>query len=82
MFGRGKWVNKICIEGEKEAQIVSRIENLPEVNPNFDSYPVDYKKAGHRSFMQAVRVSMEYAKHNIYNMFYKDKRINQGEVGK
>ena len=79
MFGRKKWVNKILIEGEKEAQLVSRIENLKEVNPNFDSYPVDFKKAGRRTLWQAIKVSIEYSKHNMYNMFYKDDRINQGE---
>lgn len=80
MFGKRKWVNKICIEDEKEAQIVSRIEKLPEVNPDFDRYPVDYKKPGHRSLRQAVKISVEYAKHNIYNMFYKDERRNQGQA--
>ena len=80
MFGRGKWVNKVLIEGEKDAQLVSRIEGIPEVNPDFDQYPVDYKKPGRRSFWKALKVSLRYAKSNIYCMFYKDKRKNQGQA--
>lgn len=72
MFGIGKkWKNEILIEGEKGARLVSRIENLPDVNPEFDCYPVDMKLPGRRSFMEAVKKSIEYSKHGIYNMFYK-----------
>lgn len=71
MFGRGKWKNEILIEGEKEARLVARIENLPDVNPDYDIYPVDMKLPGRRTMMEAIRKSIEYSKHGIYNMFYK-----------
>lgn len=68
---RKKWRNEILVEGEKSAQLVARIENLPDVNPDYNIYPVDIKLPGKRSFWQAVKKSIEYSKHNIYNMFYK-----------
>ena len=71
MFGRGKWKNEILIEGEKEARLVARIENLPDVNPDYDIYPVDMKLPGRRTMMSAIKKSIEYSKHGIYNMFYK-----------
>ena len=73
MFGR-KWVNKICVEGEKEAQLVARLEGYPEANPDFDHYPVDVKLPKRRTFWKAVKKSIEYSKANIYNMFYKEKK--------
>lgn len=71
MFGKGRWKNQILIEGEKEAQLVARIEGLPDVNPEYQCYPVDMKLPGKRSFWEAVKKSMQYSKHNVYNMFYK-----------
>ena len=42
MFGFGKkWQNKVLIEGEKEAMALAQIEGFPDVNPDFDCYPVD-----------------------------------------
>ena len=80
MFGKGKWVNKLCIEGEKEAQLVARIEGLPEANPDFDSYPVDMTLPKRKTFIQACKKAIEYSKHNIYNMFYKDERRDQDKT--
>lgn len=71
MFGRKKWKNQVLIEGEKEAQLVARIEKLPDVNSEFNQYPVDMKLPGKRSLKEAIKKSIEYSKHNIYNMFYK-----------
>lgn len=71
MFGRKKWETKILIEGEKSAQLVSRIEKLPDVNPDFEVYPVELKLPKKQSFREAINKAVEYAKHNIYTMFYK-----------
>ena len=82
MFGKGNWVTKLLVEGEKDAQLVSRIERLPEADPRFENYPVEIKLKKKRSFWQAVKVAVDYAGHNIYSMVYKDKRENQGEAQK
>ena len=71
MFGRGKWKNSVLVEGEKEASLVAREENLPGVSPEFDAYPVDIALPKKRSFWQAVKKSLAYSKMGIYNMFYK-----------
>lgn len=71
MFGRKQWRNEILIEGEKSARLVSRIEKLPDVNPDYDVYPVDMKLPKKRTFWEAVKKSVEYSKAGIYNMFYK-----------
>ena len=71
MFGKKNWVNKLCIEGEKEAQLVARMENLPEANPEFDHYPVDIKLPERRTLKEAVKKSIEYGEKNIYNMIYR-----------
>lgn len=80
MFGKGKWANKILIEGPKDAQLVARIEKIPEVNPDFDDYPVDYTKPGRRSLLGALKVALNYAKANVYCMFYREKRKNNGQA--
>jgi hypothetical protein len=73
MFGRKKWQTKILIEGEKSAQLVSRIEKLPDVNPDYEYYPVELKLPEKTTFKEAIKKAVEYAKHNIYTMFYKVK---------
>ena len=73
MFRRKKWETKILVEGEKSAQLVSRIENLPEVNPDYDLYPVEVKLPRRQTLKEAIRKTIEYSKHNIYTMFYKVK---------
>ena len=71
MFGRHKWKNSVLVEGEKEATLVAREENLPGVSPYFDAYPVDIALPKKRSLWQAIKKSMVYSKMGIYNMFYK-----------
>ena len=71
MFGKKNWETKILVEGEKSAQLVSRIEQLPDVNPDFDVYPVEIKLPRRQSLKEAIRKTIEYGKHNIYTMFYK-----------
>lgn len=73
MFGRKRWETKILVEGEKSAQLVSRIEHLPEANPDFDSYPVEVKLPKRQTLKEAIKKTIEYSKHNIYTMFYKVK---------
>lgn len=74
MFGRKRWETKILVEGEKSAQLVSRIENLPDVNPDYDVYPVEVKLPKRQTLKEAIRKTIEYSKHNIYTMFYKVNR--------
>lgn len=71
MFGRRKWKNSVLVEGEKEATLVAREENLPGVSPEFDQYPVDIALPRRRNLWQAIKKSMTYSKMGIYNMFYK-----------
>ena len=71
MFGRKRWETKILVEGEKSAQLVSRIEHLPDVNPDYDCYPVEVKLPKRQTLKEAIRKTIEYSKHNIYTMFYK-----------
>ena len=71
MFGKKYWETKILVEGEKSAQLVSRIEQLPDVNPDFNVYPVEIKLPKRQTLKEAIRKAIEYSKHNIYTMFYK-----------
>lgn len=74
MFGKKNWETKILIEGEKSAQLVSRIENLPDVNPDYDVYPVELKLPKKQTFKEAIKKVIQYAEHNIYTMIYKVKK--------
>lgn len=74
MFGRKRWETKILVEGEKSAQLVSRIEHLPDVNPDYDYYPVEVKLPKRQTLKEAIKKTIEYSKHNIYTMFYKVSR--------
>lgn len=67
-----KWRNVILIEGEKGAQIVARIEKLPDVNPKFDQYPVDYKIEKKFTKKKAIKNAIEFSKLGLYNMIYKE----------
>lgn len=69
--GKGKWKNSVLVEGQKEASLVAREENLPDVSPDFDSYPVDITLPKKRSLKEAIKKSITYSKMGIYNMFYK-----------
>lgn len=68
----GKWRNSVLVEGEKEANLVARTENLPGVDPGFDGYPVDIQLPKKRTFWQAVKRAINYSRMGIYNMVYKD----------
>lgn len=71
MFGRKKWKNSVLVEGEKEATLVAREENLPGVSPEFDAYPVDIALPKRRTFWGAVKKGVKYSQMGIYNMIYK-----------
>lgn len=71
MFLTKKWRNSVLIEGEKEAAMLAREENLPGVNPDFDSYPLDVTLPKRRSLWQAVKKAVRYSSMGIYNMIYK-----------
>jgi len=71
MFGRKTWETKILVEGEKSAQLISRMEGLPEADPGFMDYPVEVKLPKRQTLREAVRKTIEYSKLNIYTMFYK-----------
>ena len=75
-FSKKKWRNSVLIEGEKEAMLVSRMEGLPEVDHNFNNYPVDLTLPKRRTLREAVKKAIDYSKANIYNMFWKEDIIN------
>ena len=68
MFGKKKWRNMLLIEGEKDAMLVARLENLPAVDHNFDDYPVDVTLNKKCTFFEAIRKAVSYSERNIYNM--------------
>lgn len=68
-----KWTNRILIEGEKEAMFLAQNLGLPEVNPNFDGYPVDMVLPKKRTFWQAVKYSVYLGERCVYNMIVKNK---------
>ena len=65
------WKNSVLVEGEKEATLVAREENLPGVDPEFDCYPVDITLPKRRTFWEAIKKSVNYSKMGLYNMVYK-----------
>lgn len=69
-----RWRNSVLVEGEKEATLVAREENLPGVDPEFDSYPVDIALPKRRTFWKAVKKSVRYSNMGLYNMIYKVDR--------
>lgn len=71
MFGRKRWKNVVLIEGTKEAMLVAQKESLPDVNRDFDSYPVDVALPKRRNFIQALQKALWYSKKGVYNIFYK-----------
>lgn len=80
MLRRKKWVNGLLIEGEKEAMLVAREEDLPGVNPDFDSYPVDITLPKMRTLWQAIKKSIKYSSMGIYTTIYKYKHKKQQTV--
>lgn len=76
IFIKKKWRNSVLIEDEKEAMLIARMEGLPDVDHNFDNYPVDMVLPYKRSFWDAVRKAVDYSRGNIYNMIWKEDIIN------
>lgn len=76
VFTRKKWRNSILIEGEKEAMLIARMEGLPEVNRDFDAYPVDMTLPERRTMREAIKKAIAYSKANVYNMFWKEEQTN------
>lgn len=73
MFGK-KWQNKVLIEGEKEAMVLAQIENLPDVNPEFDRYPVDVTLTEKLTFWQAVKKAIFLSERCMYNLIVKVRK--------
>ncbi len=74
IFKRKKnWSNTLLIEGEKEAQIVARLEGLPMPNHDFDMYPVDLQLPKRCTFLESLKKAVKYSELNIYNIFCKVK---------
>lgn len=71
MIFKKNWRNTVLIEGQKEATTIARMEHLPDVNPDFDNFPVDVTLGGKRTFWQAVKKAVTLSQKNIYNMFYR-----------
>lgn len=79
MFGRKKWKVDLNVEGELQARTVSRKEGLPDVNPEFDNYPINVELPKRMTFKQAMRKVIDYGQAGIYTILYKGKRKEQIE---
>lgn len=74
MFGFGKkWQNKVLIEGEKEAMALAQIEGFPDVNPDFDCYPVDVTLKEKKTFWKAMKKAIFLSERYMYNLIVKVK---------
>lgn len=73
MFGKKKWRNVVLIEGQNDAMLIARMENLPDVNEDFDGYPVDVTLNKKRTFWEAVKKAVAYSEKNIYNMLIRTR---------
>ena len=75
MFGwRKEWKVDLNIEGELQANTVSRKEGLEKANPDFDQYPVNVELPKKMTFREAVQKVIEYGQAGIYCILYKGKR--------
>lgn len=74
MFGRKKWKLDLNVEGELQANAVSRKEGLPRANPEFDQYPVNLELPKKMTLKQAIQKAIEYGQAGIYSILYKSKR--------
>lgn len=68
-----KWQNKVLIEGEKEAMVIAQMEGYPDVNPNFDCYPVDLTLTKKKSFWEAIKTAVKLSERCMYNLIVKVK---------
>ena len=72
LFGK-KYQNSVLLENSKEAMIVAREENLPDVDPEMDIYPVDMLLPKKRSLKGALKRCMELSKMGLYSMVIRKK---------
>ena len=68
-----KWQNKVLVEGEKEAMVLAQMEGYPDVNPDFDRYPVDVTIDEKLTFWQAVKKAIHLSERCMYNLIIKAK---------
>ena len=71
MFRKKQYVNRVLIEGPTQAMCVAAMENLPDVNPKFEDYPVDMTLRKRRTFKEAVKKMMEFSDKHIYSVIIK-----------
>lgn len=74
IFKKKLWRNQVLIENEKEAMLISQMENLPEVDPRFDNYPVDVRLPEPLTFKQAIKKAILFSERSMYNLIY---RVNE-----
>ena len=73
---KGRWKNKVLIEGEKEAMVLSQLEGYPEVNHDFDAYPLDVTLPEKLTFWDAVKRAIWFSERCIYNLIVRDNTVN------
>lgn len=70
MFGKPIWKNVVILDNAKDAILVSTKEKLG-INPDFeddDIYPVTVELPKGRSYISAIRRSVEFSKMGIFNL--------------
>lgn len=63
-----KWKNVLILDNEKDAILVSAKEKLGGVNMELNIYPVTVELPTQRSYLGAVKRSIEYSKMGIFNL--------------
>lgn len=63
-----KWKNVLILDNEKDAILVSAKEHLGGVNTELNVYPVTVELPKERSYLGAMKRSVEYSKMGIFNL--------------
>lgn len=71
LFKKKIWQNQVLVENEKEAMLISQMENLPTVDPRFDNYPVDVRLPDKLTFKQAIKKAILFSERSMYNLVYR-----------
>lgn len=73
-MGRKKWTNVVVLDSVKDAALVGRAEDLPEVNYgiNPDIFPLNMEMPERRSKLGAIRKSVQYSRMGIFNIIVKN----------
>lgn len=73
MLGQKRWTNVVLLDSFKDATLIGRAEDLPDINYEMpeDIFPLNMELPERRTKIGALLKSLQYSRMGLYNLIVK-----------